>query len=128
MKRLFCRIFHEDRMHPICGVPICRTCLTPWPVRWNKINSGAAGMMTRNARRRECDFRQGDKIPHLTVSSDSPVSAGQARVGASTRASSHPGKRQGLYSLERDATNFVSQGPTANSGEMASLRLEEGAR
>lgn len=59
MKRLFCRIFHADRMWPICGVSLCRKCLTPWAVRWN------------------------DK---------------------------------------------VSQGPTANSGEMAALRLKEGAR
>lgn len=34
IKRLFCRLFHNDLMHPFRCQVTCRKCQTAWPVRW----------------------------------------------------------------------------------------------
>jgi hypothetical protein len=36
MRRLICRLFHGQPMHPVAGVYRCRRCLRTWPVPWER--------------------------------------------------------------------------------------------
>ncbi|MCU1326628.1 MAG: hypothetical protein JWN34_1998 [Bryobacterales bacterium] len=82
---------------------------------------GAAGMMTRNVRQVESEFRQGDKLPHLTVSSDRAESVGNAVGSRGPVASNHPGMApQGEGTGRHQSfTKFVIRGAGALSSDYA---------